>query len=231
MGRRSGRWRSCGRYEDAVDGEIARDDVGWEEKSKVMGDILFSVDRSFCKDRCLESGVCYKTTADYVCFCYDESVSENCATVPQVEVEASSGSCAMWRFFAGWMLLGLVVAFFEILWIIWIMRRRRAAARRAIVDGEVAVAQAEAVVEEMDVEEQPVVEDVVVAERRPTMELPVFRILDSYTKLIEEVNDYDERVERTLLRCREVNHAVEYALKEYYRLTREMERMRHDLED
>ncbi|WKY00450.1 hypothetical protein Q1695_014918 [Nippostrongylus brasiliensis] len=132
-----------------------------------MGDILFSVDRSFCKDRCLESGVCYKTTADYV------------------EVEVSSGSCAMWRFFAGWMLLGLVVAFFEILWIIWIMRRRRAAARRAIVDGEVAVAQAEAVVEEMDVEEQPVVEDVVVAERRPTMELPVFRILGEVGFLAE----------------------------------------------
>ncbi|VDL75875.1 unnamed protein product [Nippostrongylus brasiliensis] len=167
--------------------EIARDDVGWEEKlvSEVMGDILFSVDRSFCKDRCLESGVCYKTTADYVCFCYDESVSENCATVPQVEVEveAPSGGCAMWRFFAGWMLLGLVVAFLEILWIIWIMRRRRVAARRAIVDPEVVVPQLEVeaataerpVVEEAAVAEQPVVEEAAGAVLRPAVELPMFR--------------------------------------------------------
>ncbi|VDL82219.1 unnamed protein product [Nippostrongylus brasiliensis] len=92
-----------------------------------------------------------------------------------MEVEASNGSCAMWRFFAVWMLIGLVVAFLEILWIICIMRRRRAAASRAMVDAEVVVAQPEPIVEEAAIAEQPVVKEAAVAELRPIMELPLFR--------------------------------------------------------
>ncbi|WKY06799.1 hypothetical protein Q1695_006742 [Nippostrongylus brasiliensis] len=72
----------------------------------------------------------------------------------------------MWHFFAVWMLIGLVVAFLRILWIICIMRRRRAAASRAVVDAEVAVAQPEPIVEEVAVAEQPVVEEAAIAEER-----------------------------------------------------------------
>ncbi|WKX96565.1 hypothetical protein Q1695_012751 [Nippostrongylus brasiliensis] len=46
-----------------------------------------------------------------------------------------------------------------------------AAARRAVVDAEVAVAPPEPIVEEVVVEEQPVDEEAAVVERRPTMEL------------------------------------------------------------
>ncbi|WKY01176.1 hypothetical protein Q1695_015295 [Nippostrongylus brasiliensis] len=48
-------------------------------------------------------------------------------------------------------------------------------------------------------------------------------------KLREQENTFEERVNNLLCRCREVNFAVEFAIKEYYRLVGEMNSMRFDL--
>ncbi|VDL83445.1 unnamed protein product [Nippostrongylus brasiliensis] len=115
-----------------------------------MVDILYSVDRGFCLDRCSEIGVCYKTTADFICYCYDGTVSENCGVMSSTEAEVSGWKFGFWHFVAVWLFIGLIVGCCEILCIIIIMHRRL----RYWILG-------------------PVVEAVAIDELRPQAELPM----------------------------------------------------------
>ncbi|VDL75164.1 unnamed protein product [Nippostrongylus brasiliensis] len=88
-----------------------------------MAMLLHSVDRSFCVERCLEVGVCYKSSIGYLCLCDSGEVGVSCGPAVGVTLSIPTEILSYWPFFVAWVILGVVVGFVT-LFVMWLKQRR-----------------------------------------------------------------------------------------------------------